>query len=342
MRYCSEDRNEISRQMAERYHDAGLNVLPVKCNGSKAPDAWHWSPDEHFPFCLVRQKMGSRSKPVGIAVICGPTSGDLEVLDFDLWASVVFPSWRNTVSAQLPGLLDTLPIVQTPKGGRHVYYRCEAVGRRLILAQVERGDKLRIIIETRGHGNYVIAPGSPLTVHDTGRPYRLIQGDLSKIPSISCEQRDVLLWNARYFNRYWPKPQSRVHKPQNASVRTDDVVSCRGRNRPGDWFNATATWEEVLEPHDWTIAGQQGSVIYWRKPDSTGNERHATTGYGGRDKLHVFSTSAFPFEEGHEYDKFQAHTFLNHGGDFGKAARAVKTERAARIHLAMEDYVTSN
>lgn len=329
MTYCS---------VPAEYFSAGLNIIPLRCDGSKAPRI-KWKPwiEQRYPLESLTQYI-----PCGFGVVCGATSGNLECLDFDLWASVVFPLWRNAVSEQMAGFLDTLPIVKTPKGGRHVYYRCEAVQDGRPLARVMRDGELRIIIETRGHGNYAILPGSPVSVHPLRKPYQLIQGHFNNIPTVSSSQRDILLWNARYFNRHWPKGLERKPQAQNAAVRTKPIVPLGTGNRPGDWFNATAQWEEVLEPHGWTIAGRQGTVIYWTKPGSTGNERHATTGYNGVDVLKVFSTSAYPLTDERPYNKFAAYAVLNHDGDFGKAARAVKADRAARIHVAMEEYDTSN
>jgi len=334
--YSSNDRNFLSRQFSERYCAAGLNIIPIRCDGSRSPRI-KWQPwiNNRYPSESVAQHFTSKGRATGIAIVCGHTSGNLEVLDFDLWSSVVFPWWSNWVEERSPGLLETLPIVATPKGGRHVYWRSGTVHEGKPLAQVVRQGRLRIIIETRGHGHYVIAPGSPAIVHPLQRPYQLIQGDLTNIAAISPDQREVLLWGARYFNRHWPT--DRKQKGTNGSplaVRTDCVV--RSGDRPGDRFNATANWPDVLEPHGWTIARTSGELIYWRKPGSYGREHHATTGHNGRDTLHVFSSSAAPFEPNAEYNKFAAYTLLNHGGDFRKAARQLKADGFAEVHLRFD------
>ena len=47
----------------------------------------------------------------------------------------------------------------------------------------------------------------------------------------------------------------------------------------------------------------------------------ATTGHNAG--LHVFTSSAPPFEPGGNYSKFHVYTLLNHHGDFGAAAKAL-------------------
>jgi hypothetical protein len=70
--------------------------------------------------------------------------------------------------------LDGCPIARTPSGGYHVYLRSvEPPGRNTKLAvsaqPVRAGSHL--LVETRGEGGYVVAPGSPVECHRTRRPY---------------------------------------------------------------------------------------------------------------------------------------------------------------------------
>ena len=95
--------------------------------------------------------------------------------------------------------------------------------------------------------------------------------------------------------------------------------------RPGDLFNARSTWAEVLEPHGWTLVLRRGEQGYWRRPGKEGRTWSATTGprpHGG-DLLHVFTSSAAPFDPDKNYTKFTAYVLLNHGGDYRQAARAL-------------------
>jgi hypothetical protein len=303
------------------YFASGFNPIPLRCDGSKSPRYLfaQWI-EKRQPW--IRVELDFADSINGIGILCGSTSGGLEVLDFDTDALTVFPAWYRLVS-KVFARISTLPVVQTPKGGFHVWYRAEGVESGRKLAQTEAQ---QVLIETRGHGNYVVAPGSPPSVHPLQKPYRIIRGNLLATPTITMEQRGVMLQATRLFNRLIPKTDTADKPPSRLLGGTMPRAGEDGR--PGDWFNRTATWEQILEPHGWTSSRTTHKVIYWRKPDSGGREHQATTGYGGRDTLHVFSSSAAPFEQDKEYQKFHAFTLLNHQGNWSSAARALIAESA--------------
>lgn len=91
--------------------------------------------------------------------------------------------------------------------------------------------------------------------------------------------------------------------------------------RPGDEFNKKAKWPDILSPHGWRVSHEKMGVTYWIRPGKT-DGHSATTGFCG-ELLYVFSENALPFESNTAYTKFAAFTILNHGGDFGEAARAL-------------------
>lgn len=90
--------------------------------------------------------------------------------------------------------------------------------------------------------------------------------------------------------------------------------------RPGDLFNARASWSELLAPHGWRLAHSCGDAAYWTRPGKRSGIS-ASTNYDGRDILWVFTSSAPPFEPGRGYSKFHAFAALEHHGDFRAAAR---------------------
>ena len=67
--------------IARRYQDAGLQVIPIRTDGSKAPACAEWRKYQS-PEC--RPDIDSLfGRQVGVAVLCGKASGNLEVIDFD-------------------------------------------------------------------------------------------------------------------------------------------------------------------------------------------------------------------------------------------------------------------
>jgi len=164
-----------------------------------------------------------------------------------------------------------------------------------------------VLIETRGEGGYVIAPGSPEGCHPLKKPYELLEGNLAEIPSITSEERELLLNAARALNEY-VEPRQVISGDSNLNG-----------DRPGDDFNSRASWEEILEPKGWEKVEERGEVAHWRRPGK-GISISATTNHAGTDLFYNFSSNGHPFEAGRAYMKFAAYTLLNHDGDFSAAA----------------------
>lgn len=302
------------RDVAGKYVEGGLSAVPVKADGSKAPvGAWK-KHQEHrpSPYEIKQNFRGS----VGVAILGGKVSGNLEIFDFD-HPDYIEP-WVKLVEENSAGLTAKLTRIKTPRGGAHFYYRCPEIEGNQKLAQEPTVDSTtgkpgaKVLIETRGEGGYVLAPGCPAACHPTGKLYEYVSGpELTKIQTITPDERKVLLDSARSFNRI-PK-QVKVHAPSGRK-------SGKGGLRPGDDFNLRATWDEVLTPHGWRSIKKQGDAVHWCRPGKDDSTTSATTGHCG-DNFYVFSSNAHPFESDTAYSKFSAYTVLAHGGDFEAAAK---------------------
>jgi hypothetical protein len=293
---------------------SGLSVLPVLADGRKRP-AVTWKLYQARLATAEELAQWFRLRPMGLAVIGGEVSGNLEILDFDVHALV--DPWAQMVDDLCPGLLARLPQVQTPSHGRHVYYPCLVIAGNQKLAQrPSENGRPETTIETRGRGGYAIVPPSPRRCHPLHKPYVLLQGDLAAIPTITPDERKILLNAARSFDAY-VKPKRIV------SDRFLSRSSQPHGDRPGDVFNARDDWPAILEPHGWIMVGQHGDITFWKRPNKPEPGISATTNYGGRLLLYVFSSNAWPFEPGTAYSKFAAYSLLEHGGDFAAAAKAL-------------------
>lgn len=304
-------------EIVQQYHEAGYNLIPLTCDGSKGPKIKAWNRYANEPFAPDRFAywFGDASRQSGIGLMCGRTSGGLEVLDFD-WPPAFMP-WAKAVCREFPGLLQPLPIIATPDNGRHVYWRSPIIEPSQVLAKDEAG---KLLIETIAQGESIIAVGSPPWVHPARKPYRQLSGKLLGLRTITAEQRSFMLDEARRFNRYF-KPASPPRKPANDSSEWLKAFGIEREicERPGDRFNGEASWEQVLV--DWTKVRESNGITYWQKPGSAGLEHHATTGHHGRDTLYVFSTAIDGLEAGQAYSKFAVYAALHHGGDYSEAAR---------------------
>lgn len=94
----------------------------------------------------------------------------------------------------------------------------------------------------------------------------------------------------------------------------------RDGEKPGEEFNRTASWRDILLPHGWDWVRKQGDTWYLRRPGKAGGG-HSATLRDSTDRLWVFSEEAHPFQAFRLYDKFGAFATLEHNGDFAAAAR---------------------
>ncbi len=146
------------QKYAKQYLDQGLSILPLGCN--KAPTRkWAQFQDDRMNADDVDNEF-SASGVKGIGIIEGSISGNLEVIDVD--DADVGQTYLDELNKRIPDLLASLPMVRTPKGGFHLYYRhqMDSTGNKK-LAQRKTDDGVQVLIETRGEGGYVVAPGSP-------------------------------------------------------------------------------------------------------------------------------------------------------------------------------------
>ncbi len=312
---------------ARAYLAAGLSVLPIRLDGTKAPAL----PKGHQLFVrratekdLIGWFAPSRAGgPLGIAIAGGKVSGNLECLDFEKLS--IFKAWAAIVDEQDPGLTERLNVCKTPgrygEPGVHVRYRCEdPVPGSTKLASETISGKTVCVIETRGEGGYAVAPGSPAAVHESGKEYEYATGpDLTSLAVISAAEREILIATARALNSV----------VQESDAKADSERIPGGRLMPGTDFSLRGPdWAEILTPHGWTECRANGfdagGIRFWRRPGK-GKGWSATTGHckgnDGADLFYVFTSNASPFESLRCYSKFRTWAILNHKGNLTDAAR---------------------
>jgi hypothetical protein len=171
---------------------SGVSTIPVTLPSKRPPKGLLWKsrqevlPDE----TTIRQDMAGGNGDLGLAVIGGTVSGNLEIFDFDLSGEFYSP-FISLVEDEAPDLINRLPIQQTMSNGSHVLLRCPQTvipgNKKLARKQIEvpgpgqhehdgkkyqaqqRADKWYIYpvaIETRGQGGgtlwLLLLPAIPL------------------------------------------------------------------------------------------------------------------------------------------------------------------------------------
>ncbi|EMI43792.1 DUF3987 domain-containing protein [Rhodopirellula sp. SWK7] len=290
------------RDAAYRYIDAGYRVLPA---------------DAQRKFATLKSYKQYRKKPPtekqnevwfssanAVCILTGEVSGSLEVLDFDQGGRA-FDAWCDLVEEHNPRLLQRLVVQKSQSGGRHVFFRNESltpksnVHARTVTPEIEGKT---VLIETLGEGSLVMCDPSP--------GYVILQGDLTNLPTMSIDERAILVDAASSFNEVKPT--------------IEDVPATKTSNdesRPGNDFSQRGDVAAILTKHGWRLL-HDGNNQQWCRPGKTAG-CSATLKDG---VFYVFSSNASPFEPNQPYSPFAVYALLEHGGDFSAATRQLASE----------------
>ncbi len=329
---------------ALEYLRAGLSIVPIKAN-SKSPSVTWTAFQKVAPTEDQVKQWFKQGKAAGIGVVCGKVSGNLELLDLESIAPLEI--FAALVEQRVPGLLARLPRSQTPSGGRHLFYRCERIGQNQklairaleiklddvieeedgkgkILLKSNNGESVVLInekphvvktlIETRGEGGQFLSPLCPAGVHPNGGVYKILNGDLLSIPTITKEERQVLFECARACNEYI--------RPADVEGATKQITKS-GDLKPGDDYNQRGNVRDLLRRHGWKYHSPHTRGENWSRPGVTD---HCGATLFNDGLLFVYSSNAEPLQENKPYSAFGLYGWLEHDGDFKKAARALGNE----------------
>lgn len=320
------------------YLNAGLCVLPAKTD-EKRPLVPSWTEfQKKLPTDEQILNWFFDGAQTGACIIAGAVSGNLEMIDFDGGAEL-FDAWAKIVEEEEPGLLAALVIETSQSGGKHVIYRAaDAISGNQKLAQRsivtpsaepithhgkkytprKNGDGFEAVItliETRGEGGLFLCAPTP--------GYIIEFGDLSSPPTITAEHHTLLLRAALALNEIKshvisaPKPPPFLHTPLTPTTAT--TAPCD--DRPGDDYSRRGDVGAILVKHGWRLTGG-GENQRWLRP---GKQKGWSATLKDR-VFYVFSSNAAPFEPHKGYGPFGVYALLEHGGDYAKAARALRAD----------------
>ena len=293
--------SRITIENAMELLKSGLSILPADLK-KKCPCVKQWkSYQERLP-TENEVKAWFSNKHDALCIVTGRASGNLEMIDFDNGGELFGP-WVNIVEKNMPGLSYRLVIERSQSGGRHIVYRCGCeIGRNMKLAQGERNGKIITLIETRGDGGlFLCAPSAG---------YELLQGNFTTIPTLTENEREILLQSAWELNEVWKKTEAVL--PGN----NETAFSVR----PGDDFNERADLRLLLKTHGWQHVHTSDESEYYRRP---GKENGSWSASLKDNVFYVFSSNAQPFEPNKAYSPFSVYTLLEHNGNFTNAANAL-------------------
>lgn len=296
------------RDVARKYYDGGLNVLPAtskkKCPLGKWKEFIQARPafDVAFPAGIQFD---------ALFVVCGTTSGGLTVLDFDQ-SGLKYDDWRELNDLDLIG---NLPNETTQHDGRHVAFRSENCGKGEKLASNAAG----VTIETRGEGQGVIVAPSA--------DYAMNWGNWANVPTISDDQRRRLIETARSLDESPKKPATSKKNATKTTTKATPFPSFPAGQSVADALRSDLGHvRDALTRNGWQFLRLDGDYEQWQRP---GQEVEGKPGgslcvnlnselYGN---FHCFTSNAAPLEIGKNYSPLRLIAALEHRGDESSAAR---------------------
>jgi len=306
----------------------GLQFIPV--NGMKQPIVKDWQNST---------KKHDLSNVVGVGLVCGSPSGNVECLDIDTKYSLdpkLFEKYKKLVHSVNETLLNKLVVQKTRSGGYHLIYRCSQISGNLKLAnrptteeeksetykktydaeilkstdddkakkiaeKSAANDKVRVLFETRGIGGQFVCHPS--------EGYEFIFGDIQSISEITPEERETLHGIARQFNQV---VEEIIIPKSYQKVKTKGLSSFEDYNERGDVVG-------LLQNNGWTVVGQKGQKTIFLRPGQTTSQ---TSGNYDHSKkwFSVFTTST-EFEPEHAYLPYAVYAVLECNKDFSLASK---------------------
>lgn len=278
------------KKVAKRLLELGLNPVPVQL-GSKAPVRTN-----HTSLIPLSEVDNYEFEEIGIST--GYASGNLEALDFDTKnvenPKVFMETFKSLVSKEL---YEKLIVQKTSSGGEHWIYRCITISGNQKLARNKSGEAT---IETRGVGGYI------KTFPSEG--YEMIQGDFSKVQTITESERNVLLTLARQRDELLVRDVEKRY-----STQEKDYLK-----RFPKYNSDPEIGIKLLEEHGWTFHSHNDEWYNMTRPNSKSGDLH-----GGYNKegmfFQAFSTAQDTFQEKKGYNNSSILAEVKFAGDYSKA-----------------------
>ena len=246
-----------------------------------------------------------RRNAPNLCMICGAVSGNLEVLDFDFAGDYdAFVEVCGT--GYLRDIIDSCYLEQSPRGGNHLYYRCdEPVSGNTKLARNAAGIAT---IETRGEGGLILCYPSA--------GYTMLHGKPTLLPTLHKKDVDLLRAVAMLFDQY-------VGIPKPIANRNSPPKQYREGLTPWEDYDERGDYTGVLAKHGWTCVRCNASDhCMWRRPGKSDGVS-ATTGYGNKRWFYNFSANGLPFDT-RGYAPHAVFAILECKGDFRMATKKLK------------------
>jgi hypothetical protein len=313
---------------AQDYLSEGFNPLPLWA--AKNPNLPKGHPYLYEPVSILEiNKLFSNTDKIGIA--CGDVSNGFECIDFDAKhgepVREIFNKFMADEGVKEIIIRNKLPIVKTPSGGYHIYYRHQ--GKKCPPMHLASWESGTVMIETRGDGSYVA------TIPSDG--YKQVSGSsILEIARIDKDERDYLLSVAEGFSQ---KIITKSEKLTKGKWPTKfDTSTVWGKYNEEE----TTEMKDILTDNGWTYIDtrKRDGVEYWQRPGK--NERMPVTGATfGRchNMFYCFTDSVPPFEQRTSYTPFDIFIIYKHKGNKKSAIQDLENRYSIK-HYKTKQVIT--
>lgn len=294
-----------------------MQLIPI--NEKKIPLVKEWQTS------TVKHELNA----YGVGLVCG--HDNIEAIDIDLKYDLtgeLFKKYKLSINQLDKNLLNKLVVQKTMSNGYHFVYKCAVIEGNKKLAnrlttpeekqytydleikagatiqQAEKrkeGDKVRVLIETRGIGGYIAIVPTP--------KYELIHGSFDAINEITENERDILMTCAREFNEI-------LSEVVPVKFKAPEV---KAGLSPFEDYNERGNVLELLESHGWKQVGTKNNKILFKRPGQT-STAHSGNFDLSKNWFSVFTTSS-EFEPEKAYLPYAVFAKLECKDDFTEASR---------------------
>lgn len=315
--YTSEDLKAI----AIKYNKAGLKVIPTNnpslTDGKKPLCAWKKYQKKQTLQDI--EQIFSKKNIGGMALL---TSDGIEVIDVDLKYSLDDNLFTDLLDKIIDAIgietYEKLILSKTISGGYHIIYRTNIVQGNQKLAQrytldgekKNENDNIRVLLETRGFGGYIMIPPSNGYLYDNPRKTVL------DIPTLTDVERNSIINVCKLFDETYDQYKQVSFTPKDIK---DNHVSTI------DAFNEAHTPIELLEKIGWQFKYKKGNNLNYIRPGKSIKEGISGS-YHQEKKLFYVFTSSTEFEPNKAYNAFQVYSVLNHAGDQKASAKELYSQ----------------
>lgn len=242
----------------------------------------------------------SKSPIQNWAIVCGEIS-NLVVFDVD----------TKNGGDPTPFLNRGMYEVRTPSGGYHFYTTYDPLLKSTKHKKSEHSGILKAV-DVQSNKSIVFAPPSKFSNSE----YKIVNDcKVGKLPD------DLLVLVLEALE---PEKESKDFTPFKG---TQSPMM----GRPGDIFNALASWDDILIPLGWSRVGRSGDRQFWRRPGKK-DGISASTNWNGYDLFFPYTKSIPELIQLKGYTKFNLYATLVHKGNYIDAAKALVMENYKLVH----------